>query len=95
MSFSFPLYPAGSTPWLSRLTLETGPRFLMEEEERESQTLVPHTKKCLLLLLQCHCERQWASGASGTGGSEHSGRRAPGVAGTTDGGHGGSGHRGQ
>lgn len=58
----------------------------MEEEEREPQTLVPHTKKCLLLLFQYHCEvgvrgsghcGQWAlgrgHGAVGTRGSGHRG----------------------
>lgn len=91
--FSFPLYPAGSTPWLLRLTLETGPIFLMEEEEREPQTLVPHIKKCLLLLFQCHCEG--GTMGSGHGGSEHNGRRALWAAGTADRGHRGSGHRGR
>lgn len=69
LSFRFPMYPAGPAPSLLRPTLETGPRFLMEEEEREPQTLVPHTKKCLLILFQCHCE-------VGTEGSGHWRKRA-------------------
>lgn len=50
-SFSYPLYAAGSSPSLQWPTLETGPGFHMEEEEREPQTSVAHREKCLLLPL--------------------------------------------
>lgn len=73
LSFRFPRTSQGQRHRSRCPALETEPRFLMKEEEREPSTLVPHTKKCLLPLFQCHCEvgtgGERALGAAGTGGS--------------------------